>query len=371
MTDYSKYYIWLTQALGYNNHKIKTVYDMYDNVGDFFNGGVDEWRLLGIFNNKEIESMESVNISAADGIILKCNQLGISVISIDDPLYPDRLRDIYAPPAVLYVSGKLPDFNNLLTIGMIGTRNATSYGVMASHIISGSLAKLGVIIVSGGAIGIDKASHIGAMEGGGITVCVLGCGINYPYLMQNAQMRKNILYSGGALISEYPPDYPAAKYTFPARNRIISGLSNGVVIVEAGEKSGSLITASTATEQGRDVFAVMGNITSRYSEGTNRLIKDGALPVMSYKDIIENYPQYNIDCKENSSCVMNEPVHKENIGVSDNAKAVYYEITSKPVHIDALVSKTKLPVNIVLQSITELELSGLVEALRGRMYKLV
>lgn len=371
MTNCSKYYIWLTQALGYNNHKIKIIYDMYDNVEDFFNGGVDEWRLSGIFNNKAIEALESVNIDVADSIILKCNQLGISIISIDDALYPDRLRDIYAPPAVLYVSGNMPDFNNLLAIGMIGTRNATSYGVMASHIISGSLAKLKVIIVSGGAVGIDKASHIGAMEGGGITVCVLGCGINYPYLMQNAQMRKNIIYSGGALISEYPPDYPTAKYTFPARNRIISGLSNGVVIVEAGEKSGSLITASMASEQGRDVFAVMGNITSRYSEGTNKLIKDGALPVMSYKDIIENYPQYNIECKENASCVIDEPVHKENIGVSDNAKAVYYEITAKPVHIDTIVSKTKLPVNIVLQSITELELSGLIEALRGRMYKLV
>lgn len=369
MTDSAKYDIWLTLALGYASPKPKALHGIYNSIEEFYNGGENEWRLSGVLNQKDIAALSSTPLERALDIIARCESLGISVIALGDEAYPEKLSEIYDPPAVLYVKGNLPDFSAHLTIAMVGTRKATVYGKMASHLIAGSLAKVGTIIVSGGAVGIDSLSHIGAMEAGGTTVCVLGCGINYPYLMENKQMRDEIAATG-ALISAYPPDYPSGKFTFPERNRIISGLSDGVVVIEAGVKSGSLITARLAMEQGRDVFAVMGNITSPYSQGTNALIKDGAVPVTDFTDITSYYPQFGI-VAEPDDPVIPIPVHKENIGVSEIAKKVYAVITAEPIHIDSIVSASGLSVSRVLQAITELELEGLIASRQGRMYHLL
>lgn len=369
MTNSAKYYIWLTLALGYCSPKPKALHGLYSSIKEFYDGGEAEWRLSGVLSAKDIAALSSTPLSDAVNVIIRCNSLGITILSFDDESYPDKLYEIYDPPPVLYVKGRLPDFSSRLTIAMVGTRRATVYGKMASHLISGSLAKVGVIVVSGGAVGIDSLSHIGAMEAGGTTVCVLGCGIHYPYLMENKRMRDDIAATG-ALISAYPPDYPSGKYTFPERNRIISGLSDGVVVVEAGVKSGSLITARLAIEQGRDVFAVMGNITSPYSQGTNALIKDGAVPVTDYTDITGYYPQYSI-VAEKDDPVIPVPVHKKNIGVSENAEKVYAVITAEPVHIDSITASSGLPVSRVLQAITELELEGLIASEKGRMYRLL
>ena len=380
MTNTAKYWVWLTLAIGVNNPKQKRIFDAYDCIVDFYNGGIYEWRLSGIFSEKEISSLQSTRLSDADDVVAKCKKLSYDIICFDDDAYPNKLRDIYAPPCVLYVWGKLPDFNNRLSIAMVGTRNATQYGVMASHVLSSSLSKLGVIIVSGGALGIDSASHVGALEAGGTTVCVLGCGIDHKYLMSNASMRKNIA-STGAVVSEYQPGTKSFPGNFPVRNRIISGLSDGVLVVEADEKSGSLITVNHALEQGKDVFAVMGNINSRYSTGTNKMIKDGATPVTSYLDVIEAYPEYKIVSQrdvnteyssQNNSELNKEPVsHKEGLELSDTVERIYKSIGNEPIHIDQIVVNTKLPVSKVLQSLTELELLGLISCHQGRLYKLV
>lgn len=369
MTNATKYYIWLSLALGYSTPKCKALASLYKNIADFYNGGEIEWRLSGVLSDKDISALANVPLQKAYEVIERCNTLGISILSLDDPVYPKRLLDIYNPPAVLYMKGHMPDFSKHLGIAMVGTRNATAYGKMTSHVLAGSLAKVGVIIISGGAVGIDSLSHTAALETGGTTVCVLGCGINYPYLMSNAKMRKTIA-ERGAVLSEYPPDYPPGKHTFPERNRIISGLSDGVLVVEAGLKSGSLITASTAMEQNRDVFAVMGNITSPYSQGTNALIKDGAVPVTDFTDIISYYPQFQL-VGEPDNMVQEIPVHKTNIDVSREAEKVYAYITAEPVHIDTITSRADLPVRIVLQVLTELELEGLIKADKGRMYRLI
>ena len=340
MTNATKYYIWLSLALGYSTPKCKALASIYPNITAFYQGGVMEWRLSGVLNDKDISALEATPVAKAYEVIARCNELGISIVSLDDPNYPEKLKDIYDPPAVLYMKGRLPDFERCLSIGIVGTRNATAYGKRTSHVLAGSLAKVGVIIISGGAVGIDSLSHTAALEVGGETLCVLGCGINYPYLMANARMR-NTIAERGALISEYPPDYPPGKYTFPERNRIISGLSDGVLVIEAGAKSGSLITARNALEQNRDVFAVMGNITSPYSQGTNALIKDGAIPVTDYTDIISYYPQFRLE-GDPDDIVEDVPTHKTDID----------------------------PVNVVLQALTELELEGLIKAEKGRMYRL-
>lgn len=368
MTNTAKYYIWLTLALGYTTPKLKAIHRLYSSIEEFYNGGEDEWRLSGVLSAKDIESLLKTPLSKALEVIARCNALGITIVSFDDVDYPEKLYEIYDPPAVLYVKGRMPDFSSRLAIGMVGTRKATVYGKMTSHLIAGSLAKVGVIVVSGGAVGIDSLSHIGAMEAGGVTVCVLGCGIDYPYLMENKRMRDDIAATG-ALISSYPPGYPSSKFTFPERNRIISGLCDGIVVIEAGEKSGSLITARLAMEQGRDVFAVMGNITSPYSKGANALIKDGAIPVTEYTDITGYYPQYSIVAKADDP-VVPIPTHKKDIGVSEIAKKVYACISAEPIHIDSITSESGLPVNRVLMAITELELEDLIAAEKGRMYKL-
>ena len=369
MTNATKYYIWLSLALGYSTPKCKALASIYPNITAFYQGGVMEWRLSGVLNDKDISALEATPVAKAYEVIARCNELGISIVSLDDPNYPEKLKDIYDPPAVLYMKGRLPDFERSLSIGIVGTRNATAYGKRTSHVLAGSLAKVGVIIISGGAVGIDSLSHTAALEVGGVTLCVLGCGINYPYLMNNVRMR-NTIAERGALISEYPPDYPPGKYTFPERNRIISGLSDGVLVIEAGAKSGSLITARNALEQNRDVFAVMGNITSPYSQGTNALIKDGAIPVTDYTDIISYYPQFRLE-GDPDDIVEDVPTHKTDIDVSEDAVKVYHAVTAEPVHIDTITSAVKLPVNVVLQALTELELEGLIKAEKGRMYRIV
>lgn len=369
MTNSAKYDIWLTLALGYSGVKPKAIHAFYDSIEEFYRGGEREWRLSGVLSPKDIEALSSTPLSKALEVIARCNALGITILSFDDPDYPARLMELSDPPAVLYLKGRLPDFDEHLTIAMVGTRNATAYGKMTSHVLAGALAKVGVIIVSGGAVGIDSLSHTAALEAGGVTVCVLGCGINFPYLTQNRKLRENIAVKG-AVISEYPPDYPPGKYTFPERNRIIAGLSHGVVVVEAGVKSGSLITARIAAEQGRDVFAVMGNITSPYSQGTNALIKDGAVPVTDYTDVIGYYPQFDL-VGEQSNIVQEIPRHRTDVDVSDHARRVYRCITPDPIHIDSIASASELPMHIVLQAITELELEGLIRAEKGRMYRII
>ncbi len=369
MTSDAKYYIWLTLALGYSNPKLKALCKLYGSMEEFYRAGTFEWRLSGVLNQHDIESLSHTELSKAYDIIDQCNRLGYTVLSFDDSNYPDRLFEIADPPAVLYVWGRLPDFEHRLSIAMVGTRNATSYGKMTATMLSASLSKLGVIIVSGGAVGIDCEAHTGALDAGGTTVAVLGCGIHHRYLMHQQKLREAISKTG-AVISEYPPDYPASKFTFPERNRIISGLSNGVAVIEAGERSGSLITARLACEQNRDVFAVMGNITSAYSVGTNRLIKDGAIPVTSYSDITDCYPEYII-VGAGESVTAEIPKHRADIDVSENAKKVYRVITSDPQHIDDITLKSGLSVNIVLQCITELEMEGLIKAGKGRMYQLI
>lgn len=369
MTNSTKYYIWLSMALGYRSPKPKALHELYPNIAELYDGGEPELRISGVLSEKNITALENTPLSKAYEVIDRCNELGISILSLDDPAYPERLYEIADPPAVLYCKGRMPDFERSLTVAVVGTRNATAYGKMTTHSISGSLAENGVIIVSGGAVGIDSLSHTAALEAGGVTVCVLGCGIDYPYLRENAKLRENIA-ERGAVISEYPPGYPPGRYTFLERNRIISGLSNGVLVVEAGQKSGSLSTARNALEQDRDVFAVMGNITSPYSQGTNALIKDGARPVTDYTDITSYYKEFGIKAQPDD-LVCEIPVHKTDIDVSAEALSVYRCITAEPIHIDSITSAVGLPVRTVLQALTELELEGLIKAEKGRMYHII
>lgn len=404
----ARYWIWITLVLGYNNPKVKKIFELYSDIREFYKGGEKEWRFCGIFSQNDLEKFNIKKLNEADNIIKRCNELGYSVLSIDDERYPECLYNIDAPPAVIYINGNFPDIDNRLSIGIVGTRSATKYGVDNSYKIAYALSKYGVTIVSGGALGVDCASHRGSLAADGVTICVRGCGINCDYLHDNAKMRESIT-KRGAVISEYPPDETPRSYYFPARNRIISALSDGLLIIEAGVKSGSLITANYAIDQGKEVFALLGN-NSPQNEGSNNRIKEGsAIPVTDFMDILNAFDNlyatdedvdFNnisledveaVPVKGNFSSVRRkeapnnrislsklnnnvkdnvkaEKIHKKNLNLSNTVQKIYEYIGNEPVHIDKISNDLNIPVFKVLTSITLLEMKGLIEALQGRRY---
>lgn len=386
----SRYWIWLSLALGFDNIKIKKLYEIYDDISLFYMGKEFEWRLCCIFTEKELDKLLSTSIESADEIINTCNSLGYQIIPIDNERYPNCLRNIDTPPAVLYVSGYLPRVDNLLTIGVVGTRKASLYGKKVAYSLSYNLAKCKVTIVSGGALGIDSSAHTGVLNADGITICVLGCGIDYPYLTKSEPMRKAITQRG-CLLTEYPPGTEPLPHHFISRNRLISGISKGVLVVEAGKRSGALVTANYAGTQGKAVFAVMANINSVNSIGSNELIKDGAVPVTTYTDILRYYNEYNslevyeddeydipdsqvlkIPAKKFSEKLEKEFIkgHRYDVSLDENEEKIYRIIDSTPIHIDEITLKSGLPVFKITRILTNLELKGLIVNLPGRMYKI-
>lgn len=284
---------------------------------------------------------------------------GTQVALLGDETYPFTLAQIADPPVILYTRGRLPE-PNMPLLAIVGSRRATPYGKAIAHRFSMDLAKLGWGIISGMARGIDTAAHEGALDGGGYTMAVLGCGINICYPRENKKLKERI-ETDGCVLSEFPPDTAPQARNFPIRNRIISGCSMGTLVVEAGERSGALITAYKALEQSRDVFAVPGSLTSKYSKGTNNLIKQGAKLVENVEDIIEEYsfltwttpPAPKKSSKPNLT--LEESHVLQNLGL-------------EPIHIDQLVEKTGLSVSVVGSILTLLEFKGLARQLPGNYF---
>ncbi len=394
-----KYWIWFTQSIGYCTAKAKQLTYLYDSIVDFYNGGEKEWRFCGLFSNNEIVKLSETPLSVADEIIAKCNRYFYDVICIDSPGYPECLLEIDDPPAVLYVWGALPDIDDRMSIAVVGTRKASMYGIKASYNIAYQLSKAGVTIVSGGALGVDCSSHLGCLAADGVTICVLGCGINSDYLRENAKMRSDITYKG-AVISEYPPDTEAKSYHFPQRNRIISALSDGILVIEAGSKSGSLITVSRALEQdaSKKIFALAGPVDSHF-DGSNKLVKTKvATLVTDYKDIIDAFDNVYVTTELEISAqppddvidvipikgkapadinglrtydLTEVPVHKTDLDLSEDESKVYYAINHEPKHIDKISEEVDLPVFKILPIITTLEMRELIKCVQGRSYRLI
>lgn len=286
-------------------------------------------------------------------------EMGIRVLSYTDPDYPQALKIVDKPPSLLYIKGNFQ--LAALNIGMVGSRKATPYGKNVSYTLAKALSNEGVCVVSGLAKGIDVNAHKGAIEGPGGTVAVLGCGIDRIYPRENAKMYDAILaHPRGAIVSEWPLGAPATAWHFPARNRIIAGLSDGLVVVEAAKKSGSLISATYALEYGKEVFAVPGLITSPESVGCHRLIKDGAKLVAQATDVLEEFGQLAL-FKE-------PPPQKEERPFSPEAKKVYEALSSVPQSIEEICALTKLSVPTVNSVLLEFELEDIVLQDYGRRY---
>ena len=275
----------------------------------------------------------------------------------------------------------MPDFDNIPAVCIVGPRKVTEKGKMASYSIARRLALSGMTVVSGGALGCDSAAHSGALKADGITALVMGCGILSDYLQENACLRESVSRSG-CLISEYPPHYGASRYTFPVRNRIMSALSVCTVVIEAGVKSGALITARHAAEQGKDVFVIPGDVERAEFKGSNALLRDGAKPLIDMSDIFNEYiPRFpdKIDVKRAYSAQTGaadkkkkEPVHKNlsNETLSKNAKIVYNHLDKHKFYPEE-IKNTGLGAGEILSALTELEVELLIRSLPGGCYEML
>ena len=287
----------------------------------------------------------------------------VKSIKRKDKEYPDNLRTIFGPPEELFVNGEiLPEDKNAIAI--VGTRRATYYGMKESEKLAYELALRGITIVSGMARGIDSAAHKGALKAGGRTIAVLGSGHGHIYPPENKELYKEIT-KAGAVVSELPQNTRPLKENFPRRNRIISGLSKGIVVIEAARRSGALITADFALEQGREVFAMPGNISSSVSEGTNALIKEGAKLIENTQDILAEL-QHVIELREIEDSL--HDVKNRTFSISGNEKTVFGVLDNNPKPIDEILGITNLPTNKVADALLRLELKKLIKTLPGKNF---
>ncbi|MDQ2855311.1 MAG: DNA-processing protein DprA [Acidobacteriota bacterium] len=307
----------------------------------------------------------------------RIRDLGDDILVLDDGVYPALLREIYDPPIVLYVKGAWSKCLEQPCVAIVGSRRCSTYGQNAALMLARDLAQRGVTIVSGFARGIDAAAHRGALEAGGRTIAVLGTGVDECYPRDHRKLGQEILEQGGAMVSQFPLGTPPVPENFPYRNRIISGLSLGVVVVEAAENSGSLITARLAIEQNREVWAVPGNITSRNSFGTNYLIKGaGAKLVQQWQDIAAELPP------QIAAKLLPPPFAEQKKGkaladqllllpanLSGSERTVLRLLSADtPAHIDALLDKTKLSISDLTAALLMLEMNELIRQLPGRCF---
>ena len=402
-----EYWIWMQNSLG-AGARTDEILAYFETPEQLYTAGSKEWRLSGILTEKKINALKSSTPSQTYSIIKECKQKGYRIITPDDDNYPASFRNLSDMPLVLYALGDAKVLTSAFNIGIVGTRVASDYGIQVAQKLSYQLAKAGAVIVSGGALGIDSEAHAGAMLANGQTVAFLGCGLSVNYLKENEPLRRAITRHG-AVVSEYSPFTSANRATFPIRNRLISGISSGVVVIEAGIKSGSLITATKAAEQGKDVFAVPGDIVRTSFDGANHLIQNGAKPVSSANDILCEYeytfgdlitfppPTQKLSDIEYVDWAHKKPAvkqaqKKEKIqqtdaspksdapqkqpkalpdDISPNAKIVYETLLGGEIHIDDIVRQTGLKMNIVLSSLTELEFSDICELTSGKKYKLL
>ena len=282
---------------------------------------------------------------------------GIQVLTWDDPAYPERLRCINQSPYVIYLKGDLLE-EDIWSVAIVGTRRYSAYGRQVAELLTRTLADQGITIISGLARGIDGIAHKQALDAGSRTLAVLGSGLDQIYPPEHRGLADRICRQGG-VISDYPPGTPPDGSNFPPRNRIISALSKAVLVIEAGQKSGALITANYAAEQGKDVFAVPGKITAPLSKGTNKLIKLGAHPLLKAQDVLDFL---------NMKLVARQQVARRSLPGDHKEAVLFNAVGDEPLHVDELSNLTKLPIEEVTSTLAIMELKGMVRKTFGMKY---
>lgn len=358
----------LKSVPGIGNHLYKRLIDRFNSPESVFRSSPQQ--LLEVEGISANQATAILNYKPADRIKAELDlvgQKGYKIITLNDPAYPALLREIPDPPPLLYVCGTLEGSGK--NIAVVGSRNATAYGISATQKLCADLVTFAMTIVSGMAIGIDTAAHQGALAAKGKTIAVLGSGLNKIYPAENASLFRRIAEEG-AVITEFALDTDPEAHNFPVRNRIISGMSMGTVVVEATRKSGSLITARLAAEQNREVFAVPGSIQSFKSTGTHTLIKQGAKLVENARDVLDELAAF-----------MDPPCRSEDRGPDPRAASVgllppdelalYQVLGAYPEHIDTLVRKTGIEPGKLLGLLLQLELKGMVHQLPGKLFAIL
>lgn len=413
------HWIWLAHRPGLSDRGRAALLQRFQDPEDIFYADRKTLAEVEGLSGTGLEALGDKSLDEAQSILKICRDKKLGILTFQDAAYPRRLRNISDPPAVLYYKGQIPDLESCPAIAVVGTRKASAYGLTTAKRMGYQIARCGGIVVSGMAYGIDGMATAGALTAGSPAVGVLGCGVDVVYPMSNRSLFRD-MEEYGWLVSEFPPGYPPSRWTFPKRNRIISGMCNGVLVIEAPEKSGSLITARQAAEQGRDVFAVPGNIDLPSFQGSNQLLRDGAIMVSSGWDVVSEYEglypnslrkdlgqcrqtaypeevqfaadsekQYEkvaqdiqkpeqirnlkkkldkIDKKDidNAASRPYSVVDTVSIPLSDEEKSVIQILEQGERLVDDVIAQTGLPAGKLLSLLTMLELKGVVRRLPGK-----
>lgn len=398
-----KHWVWLATRKGVGINGRAALLRLFGSAEQIY--AMDERAYLAEeqFDRRWLNGLSDKSLESAETMIAKCDDLGIRLLTYADEEYPNRLRNIHNPPAVLYYRGTLPDFDNEAVIGVVGSRRCSAYGLLHAKQFSKLIAASGGIVVSGGARGIDTMALYGALESAMPVVCVVGNGLDVTYPRENKRLFEEIAQHG-CMISEFPPSTPPEAGNFPVRNRIISGLSLGVLVVEAPEKSGALITANHALEQGRDVYAIPGNIGVKHCEGSNRLIREGAIMADNGWDVLRDYvyrfPDKLSDGRQKESIerlyaqrfrnalpvyspvAFGESSDKKHIDnpppktyseekeaeLSEDEKTILRLLTQTPTLADELVARSGIPAARLMTALTMLQIKGLAEKTAGNRF---
>ena len=389
-----KYWIWLAEKRGVRRQTKLALTQRFETPEELYYAETDEVLLTEGITREEAAALEDKDLRRAEEILEVCERQDYRILTIADAAYPRRLRNIFDPPILLYCRGRLPLMDEEAALAVVGTRSYTPYGALCAGKLGGQLAAGGAVIVTGLAYGIDSLAARAALRNGGRVLGVLGCGLDVVYPRGSEELYEDVA-AAGALITEYAPGTLPLSGNFPVRNRILSGLSVAVLVVEAPERSGALITANTALEQGRDVFAVPGPIDAPGSVGCNRLIRDGAGLVSNGWDILREYearfpgklkregarrdvpPIPGYESRERQREEQRREARKlpplltlgpEGPELTDDQLCLLRTLTEEPMLVDDLVEASGIPVRRVLSALTMLEIDGYVSQAPGKRY---
>lgn len=383
------YWVWFAQLSGLSLAQKITLLQHFHDPEEIYHLQADVLCQIPGMTEGIRTPLEDKDLNSAREILADCAHKGIGIITYRDAGYPSKLRNTYDPPLVLYVKGKLPEWETVPVIGIVGTRKASSYGMNTAKRFGRQIASCGALVVSGGASGIDTMAMEGALDAGWPVVGVLGCGVDVVYPASNKMLFARVA-ERGCLISEYPPKTRGIAWHFPQRNRIISGMSDGLLVVEAPEASGALITARRAMEQGRDVYAVPGNVDVETCAGSNALLQDRAVAALSGWDVVKDYeaiypgkvskdqiPPYHPEASAKVAQAPSIPADLENFDgieqkkaidkeekstysvldsadLSEEEKAVLAHVPFEPTSVDEVIAQTDLPAGKVRSVLTKL-----------------
>lgn len=384
------YWLWLSLKRKISPSKAIKLISLFKSVRAVYNADEADFKACPFLKPGDIKLLCDKSLDTARREITIANRKKVTLVTYDSEYYPDELRLIASPPLVLYAVGELDVLREQGKFCIVGTRNSTAYGMSVAMEIAGKLASSGIVIVSGLAVGIDTAAHMGAVKAGGKTIGVLGCGIDVDYPAGTGSTKRSVC-SSGVVISEFPFGTPAYGKNFPYRNRVLSAMSLGVAAIEGDAISGSLITARHALEQGKDVYALPGNITSRYSRGPNTLLEEGAKPIVTTDDILEDYvlryPHlFGIKETKTYQKIKSSYAPKDNMGqaaepvteykvvnkndLTQDELSVLAVMNSNPMHRDEIMAACGLPVSKFSSCMVGLQIKKYITELPGGYYKL-